>query len=167
MYSKTLHLQEEINMPSPLRRQETLIPSEKDIQIAAESCRQLASVLGKKNKTFDFKIKGEKGALTISIPAPALRMLFAALTQMAQGNTVTLIPIHAELTTQEAANILNVSRPFLVNLLEENKIPHRKIGTRRKILFKDIMNYKDTMYKAREKSLDKLATDAQDLDMGY
>ena len=85
------------------------------------------------------------------------------LTQMAQGNAVTLIPIHAELTTQQAADILNVSRPFLVEQLEKNAIPYRKVGTHRRILFKDLMDYKANMDRNRLKALEELSAQGQEL----
>jgi excisionase family DNA binding protein len=143
------------------------MPSDKDIQLARESSRVLAGIPAKKTNTFEVEIIGEKKRTTIKIPPSVIQMLLTILTQMAAGNAVTIIPIHTELTTQEAAELLNVSRPFLVQLLEEGKIPYRKVGTRRKILFQDLMEYKKIDNAERSKILDKLAEQAQILKIGY
>lgn len=79
----------------------------------------------KKHPMLELLKKGKQG-IQITIPASALRLLIDILAQMAKGNAVTLIPAHAELTTQETADLLNVSRPYFVELLEQEKIPYRK-----------------------------------------
>jgi excisionase family DNA binding protein len=80
---------------------------------------------------------------------------------------VTILPENAELTTVEAAEILNVSRPYLIKLLDQKAIPHRKVGKHRRIKLEDVMAYKRAIDEEREKVLDMLVAEAQDMDMGY
>ena len=101
------------------------------------------------------------------MPAPALRMLVDILAQMAEGNAVTIAPYHAELTTQQAADYLNVSRPHLVGLIGRGELAHRKVGSHRRILFKDLVEYQQGSRVERKKSLDELAAQAQELELGY
>jgi excisionase family DNA binding protein len=151
------------------KRPQTVAPSEADSLAARESSRRLAPYLAKKRKV-RVQVVSEEGRAEeepLVLPAPVLDLLFAILTEMAEGNAVTLIPIHAELTTQRAADLLNVSRPFLVELLEKGEIPHRKVGTHRRILFRDLMEYKQRSEASRRKALDELVAQAQEEDMGY
>ena len=86
---------------------------------------------------------------------------------MGKGNGVKIVPIRKELTTTEAADILNVSRPYLVGLLESGQLPFRSVGSRRRILLEDVMNYKNNIDAKREQALAELAAQAQELNMGY
>jgi len=86
---------------------------------------------------------------------------------MAAGRGVTIIPQNAELTTVQAAEILNVSRPFLIKLLESKKIPYRTVGKHRRVRMEEVMTFKAQIDHEREKALDDLVADAQEQKMGY
>jgi excisionase family DNA binding protein len=148
---------------------ETVTPTPDDTRLAQESSRRLTRFLAAKpRKPLRVRIgPDDEAEETISIPVSAFRLLNDILTEMAKGNAVTLIPVHAELTTQQAADLLNVSRPFLVEQLEKGVIPFRKVGTHRRILFQDLMAYKQTMDRNRLQALDELSAQAQELGMGY
>ncbi len=147
---------------------EPIMPSESEVELARASSRILSSISLQKGKTVKVLFENDSHQhSSVTLPFSAFKLLMTVLTQMAEGNAITLIPVHAELTTQEAANLLNVSRPYLIRLLEEKKIPFRKVGTRRRILFQDLMDYKAKIDTARRKALDELSEEAQNLDMGY
>ena len=101
------------------------------------------------------------------LPGYAINLLLDILTEMSKGNAITVMPIHAELSTQETAEFLNVSRPHLVDMLEQGKIPFRKVGAHRRVMAKDVIDYKQHLDADRLKALDKLVAQAQELDMGY
>lgn len=155
-------------MSAAVRVLEPIAPTEREAQLAEESSRALSSyVRDTEEQTIRVVPEGGRPEEAVTIPAVAFRLLVNLLTQMAQGNAVTLIPVHAEITTQEAADLLNVSRPFLVKLLEDGEIPYRKVGTRRRVLYKDIAEYKRRIDERRRATLDELAAQAQELGMGY
>lgn len=146
---------------------ETIAPTEADTQLARESSRKLAAHKLGKRASVRIQVLDDHKREEVALPASALRLLQHILTEMAKGNAVTLIPIHAELTTQQAADLLSVSRPFLVGLLESGQIPHRKVGTHRRVLFSDVMAYKQKNDAERLKALEELTAQAQELNMGY
>lgn len=147
---------------------DTAAPTEADTRLAEESSRRLARVLSRHCGSFQITIHAEgENDETVTIPAPAVQLLTEILTQMSQGNAVAAIPVQAELTTQQAADLLNVSRPFLVRLIEEGTIPCRKVGTHRRIRFKDVVDYKRSIDEKRLGVLEELSAQAQQLDMGY
>jgi excisionase family DNA binding protein len=145
-----------------------LIPAEADSAVAEQSSRLLAAHLHPQNQTQRLKIVEEDGTeQEVVIPAAAFHLLVDILSQMAQGNAVRLMPIHTELTSQEAADILNVSRPYFVKLLDSGEIPCRKVGRHRRVLYADLIAYKQKTDHQRMIALDKLAAQAQELNMGY
>lgn len=149
--------------------QEAVPPTAADSQLALESSRRLTKILAAKSKkSLRVRIEPEnEPEESISIPITAFRLLNSILIEMAKGNAVTLIPVHAELTTQQAAQILNVSRPFLIDQLEKGVIPYRKVGTHRRVMFKDLMEYKQTMDHNRLNALEELSAIDQELGLGY
>ncbi len=146
---------------------ETVEPSEADALLARESSRLLAThPIGKKSSV-RIQLLDDDETEELSVPTSALRLFLHLLTEMSQGNAVTLIPTHAELTTQQAADLLNVSRPYMVKLLDEGKLPCRTVGKYRRVRFDDLMAYKRKDDDARAKVLDQLTAEAQELGMGY
>lgn len=147
--------------PSPL-------PSESEREIARASSRDLAVALSSLTETRQFDFRDDHGQLrSVTLPATALKLLIEVLTEIGQGNAVSIIPIHAELTTQEAADLLNVSRPYLVGLLEKGEIPFRKVNTHRRVLYQDVIAYRERIDTDRRQALEELAAQAQQFDMGY
>lgn len=143
------------------------VPTTKDIRLAGESIEKLLPYISSTNETGIQFIRKGKNTETIMLPRVALDLLMSILYQMSKGNAITIIPVHQELTTQEAADLLNVSRPYLVKLLEERQIPSRKVGNRRLVRAEDIVRYKNDIDMKREEILDELANEAQKHDMGY
>lgn len=143
---------------------EPVTPSDADAALARESARRLAPQLATANGTVQLRVVEPDGrSEAVTIPTVAFRLLVTILAEMASGNAVRLIPHQAELTTQEAAELLNVSRPYLVRLLDGNRIPFYRVGTHRRVLFKDVMAYKAEHRRARKATLDRLSALDQDL----
>lgn len=106
----------------------------------------------------------EDGAETqVVIPTVAFRFFVDVLTELANGNAVTVAPVHAELTTQQAADLLNVSRPYLIKLLDEERLPYRRVGNRRKVQLVDVLDYKRHDAARRKEILDELTLEAEEL----
>src|SRR5688572_2698707 len=108
------------------------LPTEAEAILAKETGRVLAAH-EQATDPLRLSLLDDPGSKTVNLPASVVRMLVRILEEMARGNAVTLIPIHAELTTQEAADMLNISRPTLIELLDEGRIEYRKVGTHRRI----------------------------------
>lgn len=147
------------------RRMATLtpvLPSEADALLAKESSRVLASHLPETDAVL-LRVVGNRPEETVRVPVSAVRLLVHILAEMAKGNAVTVIPVHAELTTQEAADMLNISRPSLIQLLDEGKIEYRRVGTHRRVRFKALMAYKRKLHADRKAALAELAACDQEI----
>lgn len=144
------------------------MPTAEEAALARESGRALSAYLQMRSETQQIEVFDDKGTPhSVRVPMSALRLLVDVLTEIGEGNAVSIIPVHAELTTQEAADVLNVSRPHLVKLLESNEIPFHKTGTHRRVRYQDVIAYKKRIDNERNKILDELAAQAQELEMGY
>jgi excisionase family DNA binding protein len=148
------------------------LPTEQEVATARDSAPLISKALAKamvmNSDTQQIDIIDEQGtAHSVRVPVSAIRLLVDVLNEIGQGHAVSIIPIHAELTTQEAAEVLNVSRPFVVQLLERGEIPYHKIGTHRRIRYQDVTAFKERIDLQRRKALDDLAEEGQRLKMGY
>lgn len=103
----------------------------------------------------------------LEIPNSIYRVLVAAVAAMAQGNAVSIVPVHHELTTQQAAVLLGVSRPHLVKLVDAGEIPHHKTGSHRRIYFEDLMRYRDMRDAQRAAALRELTRKSAEYGLDY
>jgi excisionase family DNA binding protein len=143
-----------------------LPPNAQDAAIARVSGQALSRYVRSK-APLKLRVTDADQAEPIELPASAVALLMDILEAMAAGRGITIIPESAELTTVQAAEVLNVSRPFLIKLLDAEKIPYRKVGKHRRIRMEDVMSYKTATDQDREAILDKLVAEAQEQDMGY
>lgn len=149
---------------------ELQVPDQNAADLAAEAVSQLTEFL-RAHPTPTSRVQlcsDEADADTqIVVPSFVLSFFIEILAQVANGNAVTVAPVHAELTTQQAADLLNVSRPYLIRLLEDRKIPYRRVGNRRKVLLTDLLDYKRRDDEHRRQILDELTREAEDIGLEY
>lgn len=128
-----------------------ILPSEMEMSQAQTSLKLLKQDRGNTH----FAI-GSPSGLKVPLSEAAFDLLLNVLTEMSRGNAVLVVPINAELTTQEAADLLSISRPYLIKLLDQQKIPFLKVGRHRRILFKDLMQYRKESKRAKFKAMNEL-----------
>ncbi len=144
------------------------LPSAEEIALAKLSSQELSAVMEANGDVQQINVVGRDGANhQLKLPASAVKLMIELLTQLGQGNSVNITPIHAELTTQEAADLLNMSRPTFIKLLDTGDIPHSRKGNRRKVAFVDVMKFKQETDEKRLATLDELTALDQELDLGY
>ena len=153
-------------MAQLLNGNEVVTPTEADIALAKVSGQRLAAHLGHPGEV-RLEVKSDSRSEELVLPPSALRLLQSILNELGQGNAVTLTPIRAELTTQQAADLLNVSRPHLVKLLDDGAMPSRKVGSHRRVLLSDLLAYREEWHAKRHAALDELTALSQEIDMGY
>lgn len=104
---------------------------------------------------------------SVQVPQQVLRVLGQTLGLMARHQPIMLVPEKQELSTVEAANFLNVSRPFLIKEIESGRLVHRMVGTHRRIRFSDLIDYANAMRLKQQEALDKKAANARELGLEY
>jgi excisionase family DNA binding protein len=137
---------------------EPFVADEAEAMIARTAVGKLRAVA---DMNHDIKISIEDDPrVVIPLPARAVSLIARLLESMSEQIPISIIPHEAELTTQQAADFLNVSRPFLIGLLESGRIPFRTVGTHRRIRFGDLVHFEQQSKESRMKSLEKLADEA-------
>ena len=94
---------------------------------------------------------------SVALPPVAARLVLGLLKELARGNAVTLNTVSPELTTREAADLLNISRPMLIQLLDDGKIPYHRLGTHRRIPLDGVLAFKAALYAKRKAALDEMS----------
>lgn len=157
-------------MSASIRKSEPLLPQKRDISLADAASVLMSSFLSTGSKTeikFSLKHSNEQETIEFFLTPTVVELIFKTLVHIAKGDAVTIVPYHAELTTQEAADFLQVSRPYLIQLLENGKIPFRKVGRHRRVLFEDLLKHKEQSRAKSQKLREELTQESQDLDLGY
>ena len=139
-------------------------PSPASAQAAEHALRSLT---GHPVTGASLHVREGDGETTVELPKEVLAVLVEVLGQLANGNGVRVVPVHAELTTQQAADILNVSRPHLVKLVEQGAMPFHMVGTHRRIRLGDLLEYKTGFEADQDAVLAELTAEAQKLGLGY
>ena len=140
--------------PSSLPNEESTIAHESSIALA----RQI-----RKGEDLKIRVVGDQEEEVIVLPATIVTLLLGMLRMKANGLGIALTPLHSELTTRQAAQILNVSRPHLVKLLESGEIPYHRVGRHRRIRREDVMKFKHRLHHEREALLERMVAEAQEL----
>ncbi|QDU66225.1 helix-turn-helix domain-containing protein [Engelhardtia mirabilis] len=137
-------------------------PDEAEINLARDLTRRLAPP---SRRQLSMRLAEDGEAEEIALSSHIVELLLQVLTETAKGNAVTIVPIHAELTTQQSADLLGVSRPFLIGLLEKGEIEFRRVGTHRRVRYQDLAAYAERQRAARKAALDELSAIGQELQL--
>jgi len=147
------------------------LPDDQATRQAADAVRPLKSFLREHpDSVAHIQIAGEdpnEDPTTITVPAAAVRVLAEVLDELSDGNAVAVAPVQAELTSQQAADLLNVSRPYLIKLLDGDQIPYRRVGNRRKILLSHLLAYRRRDEAHRRHVADRLTQEAERIGLAY
>jgi excisionase family DNA binding protein len=146
----------------PRTRTEPTIPSDQDAARAQEVRRALEKYSADR-KALRVQIAAGRKAETLDLPPVVTRLLMSILKETAAGHAVTLVPLEPEITTQQAAELLNVSRPYVVSLIDKGTLPARMVGNHRRLPLQDVLAYKADSHAKRRQTLRELTALDQEL----
>lgn len=144
------------------QEREPFVATEEEAIIAQEALKKLKPLAETKT---DIKLRvAEKGAdIVVPLPARAVEAIVDFLTAMVERKPFSVIPHEAELTTKQAADFLNVSRPYLTGLIDKGEIPHRMVGKHRRVKMSDLMAYKKASDEKRKAAIARMVAESQKL----
>lgn len=143
----------------------SVTPDAESAATAAEALERVQAYLRRHPNGPATVCLADDGGDQLVVPRAAVELLSRILAHMANGHGVSVVPAHAELTTQQAADLLNVSRPFLIGLLDAGEIEYRRVGTHRRVLAGSLLEYKHRDDARRRAAADELTAIAQDMDL--
>jgi excisionase family DNA binding protein len=147
------------------------LENKEEVELAKAAQRCIVSALDHSNAVniaiIEDGVEQLDNSPLLRLPPKVLRLIADLLGALAEGKAVSVVPKDLNVTTQEAAMFLNVSRPYLVRLLEEGKIRFHKVGSHRRIRFEDIMQYKEERTRKSNEALQALADQAQEIGLDY
>jgi excisionase family DNA binding protein len=145
-----------------MRRQPT-IATDEEVRMAREASEALEAP-DAASRGLRVQVPGARGKMrTLDLPAAAATLLREMLKEMSAGNSVTLVSVESELTTQQAADLLNVSRPYVVGLIEKGVLPVRMVGNQRRLPLKDVLVYKAETHAKALEALEEISAIDQEL----
>lgn len=160
----------QIKDPTPARsRRGPVLLDADEVDAAGESARLLRSAIesGLAGPSSVRLLMSEPHEQQIVLPRRAAQLLADMLAELANGNAVSLVPLQAELTTQQAADLLGVSRPFLIGILERGEITHRRVGNRRRVPVGALLRYQEEQNERTRAAVAALTEQAEELGLGY
>lgn len=143
------------------------LPSSHDATQAQDAVKALTPFVAPRGSSRMIEVRSGAKNVSVEVPREAFEKFVEILGQMANGNAVTIVPVHAELTTQQAADLMNVSRPYLVRLLDAGALPFHKVGTHRRVKAADVFAYKEQADADSKSAVDELARETEKLGLGY
>ena len=141
--------------------------SPQEIEMARVAQRCIMEALDHSRAAAITLTTADGGHPTVELPPAALKLIGQLLGAMSEGRPITLMPSKQEFSTIEAANFLNVSRPFVVKEIDEGRLPYRKVGRHRRVAFEDLVAYAREMRKRQDAALERLAENARELGLDY